>query len=492
MMTAAPALPALPKALGRYRIQSEIGRGSMGVVYKAEDPVLGRTVALKVIRPAFPVAEDELALEQRFLREASLAAGLSHPNIVVVHDVGRDAQECTPFIALEYLEGRTLAEVLARRESLDWRVAARMVAGLAEALQHAHGNGVVHRDVKPANIMILPSGQAKILDFGVAKASNAHLTNPGEVWGTPFYMSPEQVTGEAADGRSDLFSLGAVLYEVLTGRRAFDGEGVAQVIHGLLHEDPAPPSRVNAALPRALDAVVARALAKDLQERYPDGMAFAEDLDAVLHSRPLRKRGLARPVAAARDPLAPVPWPRFSRAAARALNLALGAALGVGAVGWLGASTGTVETAPPITRPARIEASPLAPVPPTTLAPEPRVDAVTPLVPSPPPTPEPARVAIALEHGLKQGRVKVWVDDRIALDVALPAAAASRSLLFFSKRRGIFTEVLEVDPGERSVRFEVEGDGEKRSGLLRGVLRSDQTRLLAVKVGGSLSVSWKS
>jgi serine/threonine-protein kinase len=521
-MTTPPGLPAMPKALGRYEIQSEIGRGSMGVVYKAEDPVLGRSVALKVIHVAFPVGEDEQrGLEQRFLLEASLAASLSHPNIVVVHDVGRDPQSGTPFIALEYLEGRTLADVMATGQSMDWRVAAGMVARLAEALHHAHSNGVVHRDIKPSNIMLLPSGQAKILDFGVAKASNAHVTSPGELWGTPFYMSPEQASGQRVDGRSDLFSLGSVLYELVTGRRAFGREGVAQVIHGLLHEDPPRPSRINAALPPAMDAVVARALAKDLDKRYPDGRTFVEDIDDVLQGRPLRERGLAQPSTARAGvesgpytPLHHSPptlthrfpshprWQRYSRRAARTLNLTLGAALGIGAVAMvMGATAGTVETssavsavptAAPIAAPMAAPPMVLVSLPAPLL--QPSEPARSYIVPAPSAVPlETARVAIALEHGLKEGRVKIWVDEKVVLDEPLAAETEGRSVLLFKKkRRGRFTDVLDVAPGEHTVRLEVDGDGEKRGAILRGLLRRDQTRLLVVKVGGNISVEWKS
>ena len=183
-------------ALGRYAIEAELGRGTMGVVYRAVDLVLDRKVALKVVQLAFPAGEEEQRLmEQRFLHEARLAASLTHPNIVVVHDVGWDAEARTPFMALEYLEGRTLANVLASGPAMDWREALLLVSRLADALHYAHGHGIVHGDIKPANIMILPSGDAKIMDFSIAKASAAERTATGECWGTPSYMSPEQACG---------------------------------------------------------------------------------------------------------------------------------------------------------------------------------------------------------------------------------------------------------------------------------------------------------
>ena len=211
------------KTLGRYRILEAIGQGMMGVVYKALDPDLDRTVALKTVRLAFSIPpEDYAAFERRFLAEARVAAGLSHPGIVVVHDVGRDGPTGTVFIALEYLEGHTLAELSAPGPPMDWRQALRITEKLAEALHHAHQKGIVHRDIKPANIMLVSSsGLPKIMDFGIAKLPASTLTTAGEFFGTPSFMSPEQASGQTAalDGRSDLFSLGCVLYQLVTSRR---------------------------------------------------------------------------------------------------------------------------------------------------------------------------------------------------------------------------------------------------------------------------------
>jgi serine/threonine-protein kinase len=516
-MTTPPEVSPLPKTLGRYEIHSEIGRGAMGVVYKAGDPLLGRSVALKVIQCAFPLGADEhRLLEQRFLHEASLAASLSHPNIVVVHDVGFDAQASRPFIALEYLEGRTLAAIIACGESMDWRECLRMTARLADALHHAHAHGVVHRDIKPSNIMVLPAGHAKILDFGVAKTSKAHVTAAGELWGTPSYMSPEQASGQRVDGRSDLFSLGTVLYELLTGRRAFGADGIAQVIHRLLHEEPPRPSRINAALPREVDLLVARALSKDLEHRYPDGRAFVEDIEDVLLGRSLRERGLAAVAPEVRLPAVesgPSPsahkgpptlttrrsapaWQRGSTQPARARNLLLGGALAIGVVVvFLGATSGPAATWAPAAATAR---SPLTPAggaagvaPPLATTVAVTAPPASASVPPPVPVVEPARVAISLEHDVKDGKVRVWVDDKIVLERTL-AGTETRNLLFFKKRRGVFAEVLSLPPGQRTFRLEVEGDGEKRSARLRGTLRSDETRLLEAKAGGKLRLEWKS
>ena len=174
-----------PQALARYQIQGEIGRGMMGVVYRALDPALGRIVALKTVQSVFPLpAEQQKAFEERFLSEARVAAGLSHPAIVVVHDVGRDPESGALFIAFEYLQGQTLSE-LTSSGALEWREAFRIAGRLAEALHHAHARGVIHRDIKPGNVMVLPTGDPKIMDFGIAKLASSQLTAAGEFFGTP-------------------------------------------------------------------------------------------------------------------------------------------------------------------------------------------------------------------------------------------------------------------------------------------------------------------
>ncbi len=304
----------LPQRIGRYEIQRELGRGMMGVVYQAKDPALHRNVALKTISLAFAVSESEReTFEARFLQEARAAAGLSHPSIVVVYDVGVDAGAGTFYMALEFLRGKTLEGILAAGHALEWREALRTTARVADALYHAHAHGIIHRDIKPANIMVLPTGEPKIMDFGVAKLDAAHLTTGGEVFGSPSYMSPEQAEGETLDARSDLFSLGAVLYELLTGKKAFPGRDLPTVLLRLAHEDPVAPSALNPGLPPALDAVVARALAKERAARYPNGKALAEDIEDILADRaPRHVAALSAPKApttmvARTAPLRPTP-----------------------------------------------------------------------------------------------------------------------------------------------------------------------------------------
>ena len=281
--------------IGRYEIRRELGRGVMGVVYEAWDPNLHRTIALKTIRPVAASRSERESWEARFLTEARAAARLSHPAIVVAHDVGRDAESGVLYLALEYLKGQTLADRLASSGPLPWREALRIVGRVAEALAHAHAQGVIHRDIKPANIMLLPAGEPKILDFGVARLDAGSLTSPGDLCGTPLFMSPEQAAGEPLDARSDLFSLGAVAWALITGKSPFDAPSVAAILTRVIHRAADPVSERVPGVPQEVEAIVARAMAKRPEERYPDGRALAEDIEDVLADRPPRHRAEWQP-----------------------------------------------------------------------------------------------------------------------------------------------------------------------------------------------------
>ena len=288
-MSESSPTPSPPVRLGRYEIEKEIGRGMMGVVYQAQDTLLGRTVALKTISLMIAISQrDREAFERRFIEEARAAGALSHPSIVVVYDVGSEPEAKRLYMALEYLPGRTLAAILATSGALAWPRAARIVAQLADALSHAHSQGVIHRDIKPANIMVLDDEaepRVKLMDFGVAKLEASQLTTGGQVLGSPSYMSPEQAAGERVDSRTDVFALGAVLYELLTGRKAFPGPGLPAILMRLAHEEPEPPSGLVPGLPPAFDAILARALAKPVERRYAGGLSLREDLEDVLAGR---------------------------------------------------------------------------------------------------------------------------------------------------------------------------------------------------------------
>lgn len=267
------------KCLGRYELVSELGRGAMGVVYKARDPRIDRFVALKTISLVGASEEEALEYRERFFQEAQAVGRLVHPGIVTVFDVGEEPETRTPYIVMEYVDGPSLNALLSGEGGkLPLETALRLTEELAEALDCAHGQGVVHRDIKPANILVTSSGHAKITDFGIAKLNLAHLTLPGHVLGTPAYMSPEQLNGERVDGRSDLFSLGVILYSMVSGYRPFQGDSVTTVCFKLANHEPLPPSALDPDLPHGVDAVIMRAMAKDPAQRYQRGLEFALDV----------------------------------------------------------------------------------------------------------------------------------------------------------------------------------------------------------------------
>ncbi len=275
--------------LGRYEIIAEIGRGAMGTVYRARDPKIDRIVALKTINVlSGPALEDEYL--RRFFREAQAAGKLLHPGIVTIFDVGEDEASRTPYIVMEFVPGRTLEELLAASGApLAAETGLDLVKQVAEALDYAHANGIVHRDIKPANILITEDGRAKIADFGVARQAQAEFTVPGQILGTPSYMSPEQLKGDRVDGRSDLFSLGVILYRLLTGQKPFSGD-TSSVLYQVACVDPPPVSQVNPDLLPELNQVAGRALAKDPAARYQTGKELAADLEDTLQGRTPRSQ----------------------------------------------------------------------------------------------------------------------------------------------------------------------------------------------------------
>jgi eukaryotic-like serine/threonine-protein kinase len=266
--------------IGRYKTVSRIGDGAMGAVYAAYDPVLSRTIALKTLNLTLP-PDERARFEASFLDEARAVAKLNHPNIVTVYDAGKSPQG--PYIAMELLEGEELRSVLARGDRLSTSRAAELVSRVADALSYAHSNGIVHRDIKPGNIFMAGTGgktQPKVLDFGIAQVSRKPVTasSADTVLGSPAYMAPECVRGESVDGRSDIWSLGVVLYELLTGRTPFAAESLQALLQSILSDAPQPPHVLNTAVPLELSRITARALAKRPEDRYQSAKELSDEL----------------------------------------------------------------------------------------------------------------------------------------------------------------------------------------------------------------------
>jgi serine/threonine protein kinase len=277
--------PLIHKNLGRYRIEAEIGRGAMGVVYRARDPQIDRWVAIKTISLFGQEPVEEQEYRERFLAEARAAGRLSHPGIVTVFDAGEDPETREPYLVMEYITGQPLSLSMAGADRrLPLAKALGIALQVAEALDYAHSQGVIHRDITPTNILITEEGHAKVTDFGVARLKHAAPTPNGLVFGTPAYMAPEQWTGSEADSRSDLFSLGVVLYSMITGFRPFQGNSAQTLGFKVMNAEPLPATSFAAELPPALDHIINRALAKDPHERYQTGGEMADEIRQFLRS----------------------------------------------------------------------------------------------------------------------------------------------------------------------------------------------------------------
>jgi serine/threonine-protein kinase len=265
--------------LGRYELIAEIGRGASGVVYKARDPIIDRVVAIKMI-DFRRLGEAQARAQGHFFQEAQSAGRLSHPNIVTIFDAGE--ADGSAYIAMELLDGVSLREMLDAQPLLSHTRALEIAAQIARGLAYAHEHGVVHRDVKPANVIVVGERRVKITDFGIARIATGEVSAQSELAGSPKYMSPEQVRGDALDGRSDLFSLGATLYEMLTGEAPFTGDSVSAIMNAVLYEAPMAPSALNRLLPGELDDLLRRMLAKMPEERHPSARALLRELVVLI------------------------------------------------------------------------------------------------------------------------------------------------------------------------------------------------------------------
>jgi serine/threonine-protein kinase len=321
-----------PKRFGRHEVQREIGEGAMGRVYRCFDPMMKRVVAVKTVKKEFLTRETREEYLRRFRREAQAAGRLSHPSIVSVFDVGED------YFVMEYLEGSTLQVILRDRGQIPADEAVRILSPLADALDYAHRSGIVHRDIKPGNVFVLADGRPKLMDFGVAHLESSSMTAQGHFFGSPSYMAPEQVSGGQVAAAADLFSLGVVAYEMMTGHRPFEGASITAIMYRVVNEDPPPPRQWDFDLPPVYDDIFKRALGKNPAERYPDAAALVRALekrefvpasaDVLAHLEETLSPSEARALAAATSSgaLTPVPPELLAAVETTDLQSALGQA----------------------------------------------------------------------------------------------------------------------------------------------------------------------
>lgn len=458
----------IPESLGPYELLAEIGRGPTAVVYRAWDPARDRTVAIRV--PELPPGLSDAArstVEENTLELARLASRLSHPRITALHEAGRDSPTGIVFLVFDQVEGQTLAERLEAEPPLGWREGLTLVRNVADALQHAHAGGVIHGNVRPANILLLASGESTLLDVGVRRLS-----------------SPEQ----SVDVQTDLFSLGCVAYRLLTGRDAFEGRNPAAVPSA--PGDPPRPTLVVPDLPPGVDQAIARALAPSSRERYPDARAFVEDLDEILTGRWPRHSPAGEPATTRRFSFEPSESSGAARVlsseatahgrarrAGRALAGVVAMVLVLGIEAWRRV-TDSPAPPPSTTPPAPVS----SPTPLASGVPTPFADPGLPSLDEPPPAPATATLRFELDHTLKSGRALVFVDGAKVLDERL-AATGGKSVLGLRVRSGRLGRALDVPPGRREVRVQLMWEDGGRSETIIVDVKAGATRRLAARLG---------
>jgi serine/threonine-protein kinase len=534
---------------GRYEILAELGRGAMGVVYKARDPKINRLVAVKTVLLTGQPPDEELEYRERFVREAEAAGRLSHPGIVTIFDVGEEPETRSPYIVMEFVAGQSLDKLLLARDDnkLPPETALQVTLELAEALDCAHGQGVVHRDLKPANILITEEGHAKIADFGIAKLNLASLTVTGRTVGTPAYMSPEQLSGEEVDGRSDLFSLGVILYTSLTGYRPFQGNSAMTVSFKVVNRDPVPASILDTDLPPGLDYIIARAMAKDPAQRYQRGMEMVLDIQELREGRePWSKTkqpgSFAPPDAVQTASLRAKAWATGQRAVAakprssirasspllgrdavrRLLEKMRGGKSIAGALLLVGllifglqmrtfvwpqkfpnrpeplpyaGEIETVKKTTSVTTPTSVDASSATPAPmPIASKKTPHEASVGAAVssrvrvsrtssPVVPAVP-PAVLDIEVEHKFAEAQLSIWVDEHLTYTHALEGAD-KKHLVVFHKVQGHEFHAVQIPPGKHSLRVRVASgpDSYDQFGTVAGEFASEKEKMLRISFG---------
>ncbi len=435
-------MSTLHQSLGRYLIEAEIGRGAMGVVYRAYDPQIGRQVAIKTISLSGQEFADEQEYRSRFLREVRAAGRLSHPGVVTIFDAGQDPETEEPYLVMEYVTGEPLSKVLGRNRKLSLPLALQYAQEIAEALDYAHTQGVVHRDIKPANILITEDGHTKIADFGVAWLRQ-EITQVGEIVGSPAYMAPEQMNGKQGDARSDLFSLGVVLYSMITGFRPFQGNSAKTVVFKVMNIEPVPVTSFQTEVSPQLDAIVSRAIAKDPESRYPSGAALAHAIQRFRESG-----SVATDTASFMTPSLHTDTPHGGKKNAAAKSYMryslLAAILFVAIAGSLFAwRIAKVRNVPlPADVIAELRLHPVRPHPLATAQTQIRavLEKVRPRrtrvraknMQAPLPTPAPvasARVQVEIEHHFNAAKASLWLDDKLISDQNLRGGDQKHSLL---------------------------------------------------------------
>jgi serine/threonine protein kinase len=442
------------KRFGRYEVVAELGRGAMGVVYKARDPKIDRFVAVKTVSLAAHNPEEQKEYRERFFREAQAAGRLLHPGIVTIFDVGEDADSDGPYLVMEYVAGVSLNSMLVEGAPIPLESALRLTQQIAEALDCAHAQGIVHRDIKPANILVTAGGQAKITDFGVAKLNLTSLTIPGRVFGTPAYMSPEQLEGGTVDGRADIFALGVILYSMVTGYRPFQGSSVMTVCFKVANREPLAATLLHPELPRELDAVIARAIAKNPADRYQRGMEMAMDLGELLEAdhapaqqppATTRRRDQTR-ASDAEHHFASALWTHAKKlSASKASVLCIGlAALALGL--WWPLRSGTNARQTP-----RVDAM---------TAPDGALGSLPPASPSLTAASTPnSTLALEIDHPFKEGKISVWVDGSLEYSHVLRGEEKKR-LLILHKAHGRLSQKISIAPGQRRVGVRVQSQAD--------------------------------
>jgi eukaryotic-like serine/threonine-protein kinase len=508
----------------------------MGTVYRARDPKIGRLVAIKTVSVRGQTPAEEAQFRKRFVQEAQAAGRLSHPHIVTIFDVGETSDTETPFIVMEYVSGQSLDDLLRSTIGrLPVDAVLQYCLDIAEALHYAHSEGIVHRDIKPANILITTDSKAKIADFGIAKINSDLMTNPGTSIGTPAYASPEQLSGDKVDGRSDLFSLGVILYSLLTGHRPFQGNSALTVSFKVVNQEPISVCALTPQLPEQLDRIVARALAKQPADRYQSGMEMARDLRAVrtgliggaiantpfpentaqiTHQKPLA-------AASARGTPASSVHPAFSQFGAQVI---LGAMILVGLVGWRlhshwsgRASTAQIEAVAvsksrteaavqpeqaavqtpavsesdvptseqnPAANPELGPKKPRRQPRPSAKIPKPAVAATAPTAIQPVSAPavvKSSTMHIHLRHEFDEVKLLVWVDDVLSFSSSSEGQIKSR-LIIFKSTEGHGSSGVQLTAGDHQVRVRVQsaGDSYDQSATVSGTFPQNGERSLNI------------